>query len=214
MTERFENLAPEKRMRILKAAYKEFAEKGFDQASTNAIVKEAGIGKGMLFYYFGNKKELYNYLINYALDIFSEQFLNKIDDTIMDILDRIVHISRLKMKFFMEHPELSKFFTAEMLRGEMDLSDELNEKLNRIVQLGYDKIYDHSTVYKNQLRKGIDGKKVYRVVEWVIRGYQEDLLQTLKNKKMDDIDFDKYWDEFDEYVKLLKISFYQEEGFR
>ncbi|MTI95494.1 MAG: TetR/AcrR family transcriptional regulator [Firmicutes bacterium] len=31
------------------------------------MVKEASIGEGMLFYYFGSKKELFHYLIEYSL---------------------------------------------------------------------------------------------------------------------------------------------------
>ena len=45
-----------KRQRILDAAIREFAEHGYDKASTNSIVKEAGIAKGLLFHYFGSKK--------------------------------------------------------------------------------------------------------------------------------------------------------------
>ncbi|WAA13347.1 TetR/AcrR family transcriptional regulator [Fervidibacillus halotolerans] len=210
MSERFEKLPREKQLRILNASFKQFAENGFEKASTNEIVKEAGIGKGMLFYYFGSKKELYDYLMNYALDTFMEQFLNTIDDTIYDLLDRITHISRLKMKFYMKYPELSKFITSELLRGDMKLSDELNEKLNRVIQIGNSKMYDHLTVYEDQLREGIDGKKVYRIIEWVIQGYQNDLLQMIKGKNIEEVDFNQYWEEFEEYLKILKTSFYKE----
>ena len=53
--EKFNSLDEEKRQKILDAALMEFAEHGYEKASTNRIVKEAGIGKGMLFYYFKSK---------------------------------------------------------------------------------------------------------------------------------------------------------------
>lgn len=53
---KFLNLNPEKQDRILNAALKEFAQKGYQNASTNEIVKEAGISKGLLFHYFNNKR--------------------------------------------------------------------------------------------------------------------------------------------------------------
>jgi len=59
----FENLNNQKKQRIINAALAEFAQKKYDYASTNSIVKKAQIGKGMLFHYFGNKKNLYIYLI-------------------------------------------------------------------------------------------------------------------------------------------------------
>ncbi|GEM01866.1 regulatory protein, tetR family [Halolactibacillus halophilus] len=50
MTTTFHNVEPDKQQRIIEAAMKHFAENGYKDASTNKIVKEAGIGKGMLFY--------------------------------------------------------------------------------------------------------------------------------------------------------------------
>lgn len=53
-----------KQDRIINAAMKEFALKGYKNASTNEIVKEAGISKGLLFHYFTNKKAyFYIYII-------------------------------------------------------------------------------------------------------------------------------------------------------
>lgn len=46
-----------KKDQIAASALKEFAEKGFEQASTNTICKEAGVSKGLLFHYFGSKKK-------------------------------------------------------------------------------------------------------------------------------------------------------------
>jgi TetR/AcrR family transcriptional regulator len=69
VTTKFENVESEKQRIILNAALKEFADKGYEQASTNQIVKDAGIGKGMLFYYFTTKKKLYAYLVDYCINI-------------------------------------------------------------------------------------------------------------------------------------------------
>ena len=69
MIEKFEKLDEEKRQNILRAALNIFAVKGYKDASTNKIVKEAGISKGTLFYYFKNKEGLYHYLIDYSLEV-------------------------------------------------------------------------------------------------------------------------------------------------
>ena len=49
-------LEPTRRNAILNAALKEFASKGYDEASTNVIAKEAGISKGLMFHYVGSKE--------------------------------------------------------------------------------------------------------------------------------------------------------------
>ncbi|NLW79208.1 MAG: TetR/AcrR family transcriptional regulator [Ruminococcaceae bacterium] len=63
---KFEKLAPEKRQRIINAALYEFTLYGEAKASSNRIVKCAGIGKGMLFYYFGNMEGAFRYLALYT----------------------------------------------------------------------------------------------------------------------------------------------------
>ncbi len=47
------------RERILAAALKEFAAKGFAGARVDAIARRAGINKRMLYHYFGDKEELF-----------------------------------------------------------------------------------------------------------------------------------------------------------
>ena len=47
------------RQRIISEAASEFARLGFDQANINTIAEQAGIGKGTIYLYFENKRELF-----------------------------------------------------------------------------------------------------------------------------------------------------------
>lgn len=47
------------RRKILREAAREFARLGFDQANINLIAEQAGIGKGTIYLYFENKRELF-----------------------------------------------------------------------------------------------------------------------------------------------------------
>lgn len=47
------------RARILKAATREFAAKGYDGARVNAVVKEARCNINLVYHYFGNKEQLF-----------------------------------------------------------------------------------------------------------------------------------------------------------
>src|ERR671938_1028191 len=51
--------AEERRQAVLDAAMVEFADKGLDGASTDAIARRAGISQPYLFRLFGTKKELF-----------------------------------------------------------------------------------------------------------------------------------------------------------
>ncbi|OJV66832.1 MAG: hypothetical protein BGO41_05290 [Clostridiales bacterium 38-18] len=60
----FFNLNEEKRRLILDAAFTEFENNNYDQASINQIVKATGISKGSFYQYFDDKKDLYKYILN------------------------------------------------------------------------------------------------------------------------------------------------------
>ena len=51
--------AEERREAVLRAAFDEFAERGLEGASTDAIARKAGISQPYLFRLFGTKKELF-----------------------------------------------------------------------------------------------------------------------------------------------------------
>lgn len=57
---------------ILKSALKEFSKLGYNNASTNKIAKLAGVSKGSLFNYFRSKKNLFEEVLNYSIDLFEK----------------------------------------------------------------------------------------------------------------------------------------------
>jgi TetR/AcrR family transcriptional regulator len=91
---KFMTMAEEKRERIIEAALQEFL-KGYMAASTDAIVKEAGISKGLLFHYFGSKRGLFLFLIKYALDATVSASENIISES-NDFLENLRIISQVK----------------------------------------------------------------------------------------------------------------------
>lgn len=61
------DLNTERRDAILNSALKEFTLRGFDDASTNVIAKEAGISKALMFHYVSNKQELFLVVYDFFL---------------------------------------------------------------------------------------------------------------------------------------------------
>ena len=55
MNDKFFDLKREKQDRMINAGLKTFAKYGYRHATTDEIVKEAAISKGLLFHYFDNK---------------------------------------------------------------------------------------------------------------------------------------------------------------
>jgi AcrR family transcriptional regulator len=63
---------------ILEAARKVFAEKGFDEASVEAIARAAGVAKGTLYLYYPSKREIYWEALKSGLDSLCDQLEAKI----------------------------------------------------------------------------------------------------------------------------------------
>lgn len=66
--ESFEKLPEAKKSSILESGIAEFSHKSYADASTDEITKNCGISKGLLFHYFGSKKEFYLFCLARSLE--------------------------------------------------------------------------------------------------------------------------------------------------
>lgn len=66
--ETFNKLTEDRKKAIIKNGISEFCRKSYSEASTDVITRNCGISKGILFHYFGNKKEFYVYCLEQALE--------------------------------------------------------------------------------------------------------------------------------------------------
>lgn len=58
----------ERRLELLKAAFREVAEKGFSEVTLDDIARRAGVAKGVTLYYFPSKEELFRELFAWLID--------------------------------------------------------------------------------------------------------------------------------------------------
>src|SRR5665811_373431 len=89
MEDVLQNLAKKKRDRIINSAIEEFSLYPYEKASTNNIVKNAGISKGLLFHYFGNKKDLCEYTTSFVVQKLFDEITARINWDETDIFQRL-----------------------------------------------------------------------------------------------------------------------------
>ncbi len=58
----------ERRLALLKAAFREVAEKGFSEVTLDDIARRAGVSKGVTLYYFDSKDALFRELFSWLID--------------------------------------------------------------------------------------------------------------------------------------------------
>lgn len=161
----------------------------------------------MLFYYFKNKQGLFNYLVTYAIHTIDNEYLRHINMDEKDFIERYRQIAQIKMAYHYENPNVSNFISNIYLDDELDLPVDLDKRLAKMMEEGLSKMYKNIdyTLFRND----IDVEKAFQLIRWSMEGYQNDLLKELKGQKIALIDLDPYWDEFYEYLSILKTTFYK-----
>jgi TetR/AcrR family transcriptional regulator len=207
MFSKFFNLDPEKQARIINAASREFAQKGYDKASTNEIVKEAGISKGLLFHYFNNKKDLYLFLYDHLQEQFAEMVFEKIDWEEKDIFNKYHQVALLKFELFKKYPEMVNFIKTAYLEESSEVINEIKAKYNHLVATTYQKMLtdvDHS-----KFREGIDVSKAMNIIFWSLEGYANQQQAKLLKVSLEEINLEEILAEMDAYLEVLKQAFYK-----
>jgi AcrR family transcriptional regulator len=108
------------RQKILNAALKQFARRGYDGASVQEIVDAAKVTKPTLYYYFANKAALYKALVDSAHDEryrLMQEAVQRGDD----LKTKLVEILTSLFDFLKSHRELMRlaFSTAFASRNEL-----------------------------------------------------------------------------------------------
>ena len=89
MNGKFFDLKKEKQDRMINAALKVFALHGYRRASTDDIVKEAGISKGLLFHYFESKIGVYNFIYDYSVRYMSLELKSSVSSSEKNLFEII-----------------------------------------------------------------------------------------------------------------------------
>ncbi|EIJ80194.1 TetR family transcriptional regulator [Bacillus methanolicus PB1] len=206
MYSKFLNLSPDKQERILNAALKEFSQKGYEKASTNEIVKEAEISKGLLFHYFKNKKELFLFLYDHFVEIIMDEFYSKIDWNERDLLMRFREITVLEFELMKKYPDIFNFFMAAYHEESADVKIELEKRNKEILVSSYQKLF--TDIDTSKFKQGIDINRAINIIIWTMEGFSNEQQKKEKLRSVDQINMDEILSEINHYLNLLKTFFY------
>ncbi|MEO5804817.1 MAG: TetR/AcrR family transcriptional regulator [Verrucomicrobiota bacterium] len=136
------------RQKILDAALKQFAHRGYSGASVQAIVDSAHVTKPTLYYYFANKAALYKALVDSAHDE-RYRLMQEAAEQGAPLKEKLVEILDALFEFLNGHRELMRlaFATAFASPGE------LPAKMNYLKRPQRNFEFVHSLI-KNDLKTG------------------------------------------------------------
>lgn len=141
MNSKFFDLVKEKQDRMINAALKIFAENGYKGASTDDIVREAGISKGLLFHYFTNKIGLYTFIYDYSVRYMILELTTEVNKKETDFFEIYKQIESAKMRVLKNYPYMQEFLSrtryeevSEALLAVEEKRDLLSECYEQIGQ--------------------------------------------------------------------------------
>ncbi len=125
-----DNIAPEKRERVLREAARLFAEKGFAQTDMAQLAQRAGISKGSIYTYFDSKDELFLYVSRDGLERSRAAVWGALDEG-ADIYRTLAHVFRRGLAFAAEYPEYVTLYLAVGTAGMERFADELSRAVEK-----------------------------------------------------------------------------------
>ena len=199
MNEKFFDLKQEKQDRMINAALKIFAKNGYKHASTDEIVAEASISKGLLFHYFGSKQGLYDFLYDYSVRFLMLETKSLVPETETDYFRIMKLLEQAKMQVGKNYPYLKMFLETAVGEDDAEAVAVMEEK-----RLALQNMYDGflERIDQKRFRPDIDIRKLHNMMTYTLRGIMEEHLenQTFLNERL--------YDESCSYIDMMKAMAY------
>lgn len=215
--ESFEKLEEAKRLSIINAGFKVFADHGYSKASVEDIATTAGISKGSLFYYFGSKKNFLIYLYKYCTTKLEEIVDAPGPDgqptylAYTDFFERLNAIHLLKLKAQNDYPHMT-LFMKRIIIDTSPVSQEILRAFNAKYVTERAILFFQGIDY-SKFKEGIDPYMVVQLLSWCSEGLISQVLleQKMKDPNVEIPDFDILVKRYQDYVSLLRNNFYKDE---
>ncbi|GEN87582.1 TetR/AcrR family transcriptional regulator [Oceanobacillus sojae] len=203
-------LDEERKIAILNSALKEFCIRGYDNASTNVIAKEAGISKALMFHYVNNKQDLFLYVYDYFTQLLEKEYYSKLDFSDKDIFNRLRQSYLLQIDLLKQYPWI---INVDKLTNEVS-SDEINKALSKRNDNNRSS-YEHKIFNKidnSMFRPKLNIEICKQFILWSNIGFTSQILDNIGNSEI--VDYEEIIATLDGYFDELRKVFYQSEEIR
>ena len=164
------NRSNEKYYRIINAATKIFAKKGFFQAKVSEIAKEAKVADGTIYLYFENKDSI-------LISLFEEQMKRVLDNMREEIskeTDSVKKIERFALnhlKLIEQNKDVAEIIQVELRQSSKFMKEYKNEKFAEYLNLIGDIIQEGQKegIFKNDIIPGIAKRAFFGALDEMSR---------------------------------------------
>lgn len=159
---------------MINAALKIFAMQGYRHASTDDIVREAAISKGLLFHYFDSKLGVYQFIYDYSVRYMSLELRSTVNSRETDLFEILKQVETAKIQAMRGYPYMQLFLTR---CGYEDVGEALLaiEDKKALLAETYQSI-ENQISFQN-LPAIVDGVKLLKMLEFTIQGLMTERFQ-------------------------------------
>ncbi len=200
MNEKFFDLKKEKQDRMINGALKVFARNGYGHASTDDIVKEAGISKGLLFHYFISKLGLYSFIYDYSVRYMLLELSTGVSAKETDYFELLVQIKKSQLQVMKNYPYMLQFLNKSKEENVSEALMETEDKRDTLPRQ-YAQIMERADLEK--FREGTDIKMLTKVIDYTVEGLMKE--QFLNDSFQPEI----YYKEMKRYLEMMKKLSYK-----
>lgn len=173
MNEKFFDLNREKQDRMINAALRIFAENGYRHASTDIIVKEAGISKGLLFHYFTSKMGLFSFLFDYSIRYMLFEYDRLISAKETDYFKIRREMERAKLNVLRSYPYMNEFIEKSLQENQLDVIETIEISKNNYLET-LDRYNNQGK--RSNLRSDISSTQLDNMIRYTVDGLTKDQL--------------------------------------
>ena len=200
MNEKFFDLKKEKQDRMINAALKVFAMNGYGHASTDDIVKEAGISKGLLFHYFISKLGLYSFIYDYSVKYMMLEFSTTVSAKETDYFELLGQVKQSQLQVMKNYPYMLQFLNKSKEENVGEVLVEIEDK-RHVLQKQYEEIMER--VDRDKFKKEADIEMLAKVIEYTTDGLmKEHFLDASFQPEI-------YYEEVKSYLEMMKKLSYK-----
>lgn len=203
------DLNTERRDAILNSALKEFTLRGFDDASTNVIAKEAGISKALMFHYVSNKQELFLVVYDFFSNLMKKDYFELINYDEKDIFNRLRQSYILQIKLMEKYPWILEYNKLSSKTRSSEINREIEKRKQEEYANCYPKLFDDIDI--SQFRKELDIEKCKQIIFWSNIGFTNQLLDEIRNTQNNSLNsrliINKLDNYFDEFKKIFYLAY-------
>ncbi len=197
MNDKFFDLKKEKQDRMINGALKIFALNGYQKASTDDIVKEAGISKGLLFHYFGSKAGLYIFVYEYSARYMAMELQRAIGLRERDLFLLFVRIEEAKNVLLRNYPYMQKFLLSSREGLDIAILEEIKDYTG-LAEAAMNEALERADY--DRILPGVDVDVLIRSMQYVTRGLMETAL-------VEKLDSDFVYKEAIAYYMMMREKF-------